>query len=63
MTIRNKKRITAALGFLALLAMLCVVRGMDMGIMPVWRGAALAAFCELTGAVLLYKSGVFWYGR
>lgn len=63
MKIRTKKRICTVLGFLALLAMLGVVRGMDMGIMSVWRGAALAAFCELTGAMLLYKSGVFWYGR
>ena len=55
---KTKKRICTVVGLLAFLAMLGVVRGMDMGIMPVWRGAALAAFCELTGAALLYKAGV-----
>lgn len=58
MKTHTKKRICIALGFVALLAMLCFVGGTEMGWMPFGKGIALAAFCELTGAALLYKSGV-----
>ncbi len=58
MSIRVKKRICAALGFLACLAMLFFVGGAEMGWMPFGKGIALAAFCEATGAALLYKAGV-----
>ena len=58
MKIRTKKRICAAAGFLLFLLMLGIVRGMDMGIMPIGKGAALALSCELVGAFLLYKSRV-----
>ena len=58
MTIRGKRRICITVGLLALLAMLGIVRGMDMGIMPVGKGAALALGCEIVGAAALWKGGV-----
>lgn len=58
MTIRTKRTICRALGFLAFVLMLGIVRGMDMGIMPIGKGAALAFTCELLGAALLWKGGV-----
>lgn len=58
MKTRTKKRICIAVAFVALLAMLCFVGGTEMGWMPFGKGIALAAFCELTGAALLYKAGV-----
>jgi hypothetical protein len=41
-----------------LFMMLGIVRGMDLGIMPVVRGAILSISCELVGAFLLWKGGV-----
>lgn len=58
MKTRTKKRICIALGFVALLAMLCFVGGTEMGWMPMGKGMALAVSCELLGAALLYKAGV-----
>ena len=58
MTVRIKKRLCTATGFLLFLLMLGIVKGMDMGIMPVTRGAILSISCELVGAFLLYKAGV-----
>ena len=58
MTIRTKRRICTALGLLAFLAMLGAVGSMDLGIMPIGKGAALAASCEALGAALWYKAGV-----
>ena len=58
MKVKTKRRICVAVGLLAFLAMLGIVGGMEWGDIPVLRGAVLAAFCEATGAVLLYKAGV-----
>ena len=58
MTIRIKKRIAAVLGVLALLAVLCIVHGMETFTISAAKGAALALSCELVGAFLLYKAGV-----
>lgn len=58
MKIRTKKRICAAAGFLLFLLMLGIVRGMDMGIMPIGRGAVLALTSEAVGTALLWKGGV-----
>lgn len=58
MSIRVRKRIVTALGFLACLAMLFFVGGTEMGWMPFGKGIVLAAFCEAIGAALLYKAGV-----
>lgn len=58
MKIRTKKRICVAVGLTLLLLTLGIVGGMDMGIMPVGKGAALALGCELVGAAALWKGGV-----
>lgn len=62
MKTKSKRRILAALGALAFMAMLGAVGGMDLGIMPVGKGAALAASCEALGAALWYKAGVVRIG-
>ena len=58
MKIRMKKRIAAAVGFLALLLALGFVGGMERELISVGKGAALALSCELVGAALLWKGGV-----
>ena len=58
MKVRTKKRICVAVGLLAFLLMLFFVGGTEMGWMPFGKGIALAAFCEVTGAALLWKGGV-----
>ena len=58
MKVKTKIRICRTVGFLLFLMMLGIVRGMDMGIMPVVKGAILSISCELVGAFLLYKAGV-----
>ena len=58
MKIRMKKRIAAAVGFLALLLALGFVGGMERELISVGKGAALARSCELVGAALLWKGGV-----
>lgn len=58
MTIKTKRTICRIMGLTLLLAMLGIVRGMDMGIMPVGKGAALALSCEIVGAAALWKGGV-----
>ena len=57
-TIKTKRTICRAVGFLLFVLMLGIVRGMDMGIMPVGKGAALAFACQLVGAAALWKGGV-----
>ena len=57
-TIKTKRTIFRAVGFLAFVLMLGIVRGMDQGIMPIGKGAVLAAACEIAGAALLWKGGV-----
>ena len=42
MKVKTKRTICRIMGLTLLLAMLGIVRGMDMGIMPVGKGAALA---------------------
>lgn len=58
MSRRTKRTICRAVGFLAFVLMLGIVRGMDQGIMPIGKGAVLAAACEIAGAALLWKGGV-----
>ena len=58
MTVKTKIRICRTAGALAMLAMLLFVGGAEMGWMPWEKGIALAAACELLGAVLLWKGGV-----
>lgn len=62
MTIKTKRTICRAVGFLLFVLMLGIVRGMDMGVMPVGKGAILSISCELVGAFLLYKAGVVRVG-
>lgn len=58
MKTRTKRTACRILGLTLLLAMLGIVRGMDMGIMPVGRGAVLALTSEAVGTALLWKGGV-----
>lgn len=58
MKIKTKRTICAAVGWLCFLVMLGVIGGMDMGVMPIGRGAALALGCEIVGAAALWKGGV-----
>lgn len=58
MKTRTKRTICRILGAAAFLAMLGIVRGMDLGLMPVLRGGILAAACELIGAAAWWKAGV-----
>lgn len=58
MKVKTKIRICRTVGFLLFLLMLGIVRGMDMGIMPIGRGAVLALASEAAGAALLWKGGV-----
>lgn len=58
MKVKTKRTICRIMGLTLLLAMLGIVRGMDMGIMPVGKGAALALSCEIVGAAALWKGGV-----
>lgn len=55
---RTKRTICRAVGFLLFVLMLGIVRGMDMGIMPIGKGAALALGCEIVGAAALWKGAV-----
>ena len=58
MRTKTKRRICRILGTLALLTMILLVGGTEMGWMPFGKGMALAAFCEAAGAALLWKGGV-----
>jgi len=58
MTIRQKKRICTVLGFTLLVLMLGFVGGMELGTLPMGKGAFLALGSELVGTFLLYKAGV-----
>jgi hypothetical protein len=58
MTVRQKKRICTVLGFMLLVLVLGFVGGMELGTLPIGKGAFLALGCELVGAFLLYKAGV-----
>lgn len=58
MTIRKKRTIFRAVGFLALLLALGFVGGMERELIAVGKGAALALSCELVGAAALWKGGV-----
>ena len=55
---RTRRTICRTMGSLGLLLMLLFVGGAEMGWIPVGRGMALAAACELVGAALLWKGGV-----
>lgn len=54
----TKRTLCRALGALAFLAMILLVGGTERGWMPFGKGTALAVFCEVTGAALLWKGGV-----
>ena len=58
MTVRQKKRICTVLGFTLLVLVLGFVGGMELGTLPIGKGAFLALGSELVGAFLLYKAGV-----
>ena len=58
MTIKTKRTICAALGWLCFLVMLGVIGGMELGGIPLGRGAAWAFGLELLGAAALWKAGV-----
>lgn len=58
MKIKAKRTICRILGLTLFLLMLGIVRGMDMGIMPVGRCAVLALTSEAVGTALLWKGGV-----
>ena len=58
MKIKTKIRICRTVGALALLVMILLVGGTEMGWMPFGKGMALAAACEAAGAALLWKGGV-----
>lgn len=63
MTIKTKRTLCRVIGFMAFLMMFGIVKGMDMGIMPVGKGAALALSCEIVGAAALWKGGVLRWVR
>lgn len=54
----TKRTICRVLGAVAFLAVLGIVGGMDLGLMPVLRGGILAALCEAVGAAAWWKGGV-----
>lgn len=58
MKVKTKRTICRAVGSLLFVLMLGIVRGMDMGIMPAGKGAALALSCEIVGTAALWKGGV-----
>lgn len=58
MSNRTKRCISALVGALAFLAVLCIVGTMEAGRCLVIRAALLAAFCELLGAAALWKAGL-----
>lgn len=58
MKVKAKRTICRILGLTLFLLMLGIVRGMNMGIMPVGRGAVLALTSEAVGTALLWKGGV-----
>ena len=58
LTIKTKRTICRAVGFLALLLALGFVGGMERELIAVGKGAALAVLSEAVGASLLWKGGV-----
>lgn len=58
MKVKEKRTICRILGLTLFLLTLGIARGMDMGIMPIGKGAALALASEAAGAALLWKGGV-----
>lgn len=58
MKVKAKRTICRILGLALFLLTLGIVRGMDMGIMPIGRGAVLALTSEAVGTALLWKGGV-----
>lgn len=57
-TIKTKRTICRAVGFLAFMLMLGFVGGMERELIAVGKGAALALGCEIVGAAALWKAGV-----
>lgn len=62
MTIKTKKHICITLALLLFLLMLGIVGGMDLGAIPLGKGAALSGLCEAVGVALLWKGGVIRVG-
>lgn len=58
MRTETKRKICAAVGWLALLLFFGTVGGMDCGTLPFGRGAAEAAALLIAAAALLRKAGV-----
>lgn len=58
MTTKTKKTICTTIALLLFLLMLGIVGGCEWGDIPIGKGAALSALCEVTGTFLLYKAGV-----
>lgn len=58
MKVRQKKRLCTVLGFALFALMLGIVGGMELGTLPIGKGAFLAMGSELVGAFLLWKGGV-----
>ena len=58
MRVKTKKHICIAVGLLALLLALGIGGGMEWGDIPVGRGAALEAICELVWAAAWWKAGM-----
>ena len=58
MNAKAKRTICRVLGAVAFLAVLGIVGGMDLGIMPIGKGASLAFACEIVGAAAWWKGGV-----
>ena len=63
MTIKTKRTICRAVGFLALLLALGFVGGMERELIAVGKGTALALSCEIVGAAALWKGGVLRWVR
>lgn len=61
MTIRTKKTLAVTVAWLAFLALLAVVDGMDRFVIPVGRGAALMFGLVAVWAAGLWKAG--WIRR
>lgn len=58
MTTKTKKTICTTIAFLLFLLVLGIVGGMEVGSIPIGKGAALSALCEAVGTFLLWKAGV-----
>ena len=63
LTIKTKRTICRAVGFLLFVLMLGIVRGMDAGSIRFGAGAAWAIALEAAGIAALWKAGVLKWMR